>query len=393
MSGERSRIAISVTITVLAVLLVAMLAYAATSRGLRHVAQTVASPSPIPGAAQKEPPPLFAPSPPGFHRLLALDLDLLDVATGWVLLTDCLNPAAVCNLSVSTTTDGGVSWTKPAPVSSFNGQNGNAPRTIRFVDDQNGFVYGGSAAYVTHDGGRTWRDAGIKATFFYGFVSGGGLAWAVTYPCSKGTVCPFEVRSSVDGGRTWSHAYQLPPNFDPLDIVGFRNGLVMSKLPPGALLMTTDGGQTWRSINGPCSATTFTTKLATVDGRELWYLCVAFPDTSGNAEKALFVSEDAGETWTRRATSVNGGTLPAFSYPTWFVTNQPGVAFMNPINLTLATRDGGVTWKPIPEAVGGFVVLHFAGRDTGWALDAASSLWETTDGGQTWGQAGPLPVG
>jgi photosystem II stability/assembly factor-like uncharacterized protein len=398
--GE-SGLGVNVAITVLATLAIGSIAYAGTVRALHPlaVALPAASPSPSNRAtltpAPDKQPPIPTPAPPPGTPLLALqDLDLTDFSSGWILLSNCaFITSGTCQYSVATTLDAGATWTKPAPVGpAFDRTDGGAPRTVRFLNHQDGFVYGYSGAYVTHDGGSTWAGTGLPAKFVYSMAVSGQTVWAVTSPCVKGVACQLEVRRSTDGGRSWLAPHALPLGFTPEDLVPFVSGVMMASVPLGDIQITTDGGVTWRPIKSQCAGNPFRGTVATSDGVELWQLCTGSPDTTTNtSDKTLFVSEDGGRSWKQRATSLNGGALQQSGYAPWFVSNRARVAFMSGAPTPLITHDAGSTWTPVGLDGTGLWLIRFVGSHDGWALEGTKNIWVTTDGGETWSQAGGLP--
>ena len=393
---------IDVAMTVLAALAIGSIAYAGTVRALHPLALALPAASPTssprtPAAPLPDKPPAgpIANPPAGTPLLALVDIDLTDFSTGWILLTNCASIASgACEYSVAGTLDAGVSWTKPIQVGPpFDRTDGDAPRTVRFLNHEDGFVYGHSSAYVTHDGGNTWAGAGLPATFIDTMAVGGQTAWVVSSPCGKGVTCQQEVRRSIDGGRSWLAAHALPVGFYPEELVPFASGVMMSSVPLGDIQLTTDGGATWRSIKSQCTANPFRGTVATSDGIELWQLCSGYPDTtSGTANKTLFVSEDGGVSWKQRASSLNGGVLQPSGYPIWFVSNRARVAFMSGAPTPLMTHDAGSTWAPVGLDGTGLWLIRFAGSYDGWALEGTRNIWVTADGGETWSMGGGLPT-
>ena len=396
-----SGFAAHVAITVLATLAIGSVAYARMVRALHPlaVALPAASPSPShrasvpPSPGQQAPSPI--PAPPPSTPLLALhDLDLIDYSTGWILLSNC---AAItsgnCQYSVAGTLDAGATWTKPIPVGPlFDRTDGGGPRTVRFLSHQDGFVYGSSGAYVTHDGGLTWAGAGLPAKLIEGIAVGGQTVWALTSPCGKGASCQLEIRRSTDGGRSWLAPHALPLGFYPEELVPYASGVMMSSVPLGDIQMTTDGGVTWRPIKSQCTGNPFRGTVATSDGIELWQLCNGYPDaSSSNSDKTLYVSEDGGTSWKQRATSVNGGALQQSGSVPWFVSNRSRVAFMSGAPTPLVTHDAGSTWTPVGLDGTGLWLIRLVGAHDGWALEGTRNIWVTNDGGETWSEGGSLP--
>lgn len=389
------RTGVNVAATVLLTLQVGMGSYSAARLDARPVASAAVTPSPTPSTPAKPasalPPPAPTPSPAA-PRLTPVAFSMIDASTGWTLLTNCSTPpGGPCSYSVAATLDGGTSWANPVPVGpTFDSTDGSALRHVRFANRLDGFVFGYSGAFVTHDGGKTWDTLGVPSAATYDIAIGGQMVWMVTSPCGKGVSCQLEVRASPDGGRTWRAPHALPAGFSPEALVAFESGVVMSSVPLGDIQITSDGGGSWRAIKTQCGGNPFRGDVATFDGNELWELCIGYPDTSSNsADKALYVSEDGGKTWAARATSQAGGALQQAGWPVWLVSNRAASVFMSGVPAALRTRDAGATWTPVTVQLS---EMHFAGRSTGWGLDGAGNIWVTTDGGDNWARAGALPV-
>jgi photosystem II stability/assembly factor-like uncharacterized protein len=228
---------------------------------------------------------------------------------------------------------------------------------------------------------------------FVNFITGrGSLAWAATYPCAKGQSCPYEIRSSNDGGRTWSAPYKLPLGYSPAEGVPFAtSGLLVATY--GDLLITFDAGASWQPIKSPCAPDNLMQRdIATSDGRELWELCSYFPAAQGIAARILYVSQDAGGSWSPRALPQMGGS-PATNRIGDMVSLAPGTALFNPGNAgVMVSHDGGAKWIAAGPADVYFVAVRFCSASDGWALDAQGYIWATSDGGDHWTRSAGLEI-
>lgn len=374
-------------INVLATLVIAALAYAgANGIPLNRIA---AEPHPLPSEASPSPAQVPLPSPtPVAAGPFVIDQFMLDGTTGWLLVSDCPARAGEqCTYATTRTDDGGAGWAKPVPLGgSFSPSDGGAPRVISFLNGQDGFVYGAGGAYITHDGGDTWRRAGFPAVFIGSIAIDAATVWATTYPCQKGTLCAYEVRSSLDGGRTWSAPHQLPLNFSPEFAVAFPSGLIISSVPNGEIQVTTDRGRSWRAVKSACTGNPFRGYASTAAGNELWELCLGTPGASGEvANASLLVSEDGGKSWSPR-----GNAMVARRLNAWLVASGPHVALLSGQQGTLVTRDSGKTWTAISPPLD-LVKVFTLTASSGWAMDGDRNVWETTDGGDHWNELGTLP--
>jgi len=316
---------------------------------------------------------------PGQHGLV-LAADSSGGSTGWALLGDCPgnDPTSQCAYWVETTQDGGRSWTQAVKVVTAPFMNGDTPRHIHFSDSRKGFVYGNGMAFATHDGGAHWSRIFASASGIVD-IEGRGVAWAVIYPCGKGTQCAYQVERSTDGGRSWSPASALPAAFSARAAVAFgATGLIVSSFGAGDLAVTSDAGSSWRSVTGRCSPGALANAVASANGAEIWQYCA---EPTGIAD-TLWVSEDGGSSWTRRTSLGVITTAPVLISPV------PGTAFLltstaSNVTAQLAlSTDAGRSWHTLPGA-SAFTAIDFA-QGAAWAVDDQFFVWSSNDGGMTW---------
>src|SRR5260370_13521662 len=153
----RLQFAAGIAAVLIAVLVIATFTFV-RGRGIFHE-------GPVPGTASPSrlETPVTSASPVSESPRLAangwvVDADLVGGLTGWVLLSNCIQPmTGQCHYSVARTADGGATWSKPVQVGpGFDPADGDAPRHVQFINPQDGFVYGRLVAYVTHDARQTW---------------------------------------------------------------------------------------------------------------------------------------------------------------------------------------------------------------------------------------------
>jgi hypothetical protein len=402
--GRRTQLVAGIVAAVIAILAVGTFALVRNANWRQTLDHPVPAQSPAPTARQG--PPLVGSTGPTFPGLHRWDVDLVDSQTAWTLLTNCNGGSTdPCNYFVAATIDGGKTWSKPVPLApSFDPRQGDAPRTIRFINSSDGFVYGGTGAFVTHDGGKTWAVLDLHAVFFNAIEGRGKTVWAFTYPCPKGTSCPYDARLSTDGGRTWSAPRAFPVGFSPFSVSLFgTSGLFVSDIP-GQMVVISDGGKIGKSINSQCRNNPFRTWVATSDGDELWELCVgdakvapvvessppskptSMPVSQATADKELFVSQDGGVTWVRKGTSQAGGKLPVLGTWASLVSTQARELLLG-TNATPIFRstDAASSWTPVQTSPpGGVQWIRFINPQSGWAMDSQGAIWSTTEGGASW---------
>lgn len=380
---------VNVATTVLATLVIAIIGYGAMAHAVPHpIAVALPDASPTPPTPTSSPP--VEPSPtPAISPPRIVGFDLVNARAGWILLSNCAQPrTAPCQYMVAATADGGQTWSEPVQVGqSYDPADGSAPRTIRFINAIDGFVYGAGGAFATHDGGKTWATLDLHATFFNAISGRGQTVWAATYPCAKGTLCSYEVRSSHDAGRSWSVPRPLPIGFSPSDVIPFgTSGAIISGPSSGDLEVSSDGGNLWRPIKGQCSVNTFRAFVASPDGKEIWELCMAYP-AGASADKVLFVSEDGGKSWSQKASSQPSGQLSALGTQVSLISTRPGMLLVGTEQTPLLlTRDAAASWTEVKVSpTGGTLWPRFANANDGWATDGAqAAIFSTNDGGASW---------
>lgn len=273
--------------------------------------------------------------------------------------------------------DGGRHWNELL-------HDGRGPFTqVQFQDAQHGFVKGwvhsgpemAPALYVTRDGGQQWTDMnptlppgiwGIwnGATTFptpaVGYsVDRFGIEGGVGDPAQR--LLQVVILATADGGHTWED-HPLPDGYRATGGISFvdaQHGLITALGPTGySILRTADGGVHWQVA--------YTTEGKPV-GAPLYDIQM-ISATDGVAA---------------------GG---------WWIKSG-----LSPLQLVLATHDGGATWSPIyrgdDREAAAIVRIQFADGKTGWAETGIATLGAngtmhgkllmTQDGGHTWQK---LPV-
>lgn len=155
----------------------------------------------------------------------------------------------------------------------------------------------------------------------------------------------------------------------------------------GAVLRSTDGGQTWSYARTPTQATLY--DVAFADDRHGWAV---------GAAGTLLRSTDGGRSWSQSRASVidpfDGSERPLESSLLGVSAVSATEAWVvGDFGVVLHTRDG-TTWSSlrIPEETFGddeipdriFNAVDFSDRDTGWITGEFGTTLRTSDGGETW---------
>src|SRR5215213_455407 len=327
-----------------------------------------------------------------------LDIQFFNELDGWGLT----------ETQIVRTNDGGITWYNVTPADLV--EVGSTVATFILDQDHawvqkpdfNNFPNNG-LLYHTSDGGLTWI---ISSTPF----SGGDLSfldanngWMLAdlgVGAGSNAVAVFQTR---DGGATWTQTYTNDPNLpdagDSLPLSGLKSDLVPLDIQtawvagviysPGTIYLfrTDDRGRSWSPVNLELPAGAENFELG-IDPDQIQFVSATrgfliVRIAGDSTQTAVYVTDDAGETWTLTPTLIpNAGASDFLSAEEAIIYN--GEQFY-------VTRDAARTWITVtPDIVFGdsFAALEFVNPNTGWIiiLDPKNhrSLYRTNDGGVTW---------
>lgn len=223
------------------------------------------------------------------------------------------------------------------------------------------------------------------------------LGWAVN---SAG-----QILKTTDGGGTWGLKFQTPllPGGRPIYLrcITFANALSgwAGTLTLGQrLYRTSDGGESWRAVNGlPAAAPVKVCGLFAVNEDVVYGSGTNDPSDGA----AMIKSVDGGESWTAWDMSPHASSLIDVYFLTpdrgWVVggfSDNPRPTYDNVRPVILATEDGGKTWedrlKPLradfPEGTWGWKIQFLDDRLGFVSLENMTRAFivKTADGGRTW---------
>jgi photosystem II stability/assembly factor-like uncharacterized protein len=270
------------------------------------------------------------------------------------------------------------------------------------VPDPNNYPHGGTL-YRTADGGLSWTSANIP--FSSGDIrfldANGGWALAgLGVGAGSNAVAVFQ---TTDGGGTWMQKYTNDPNLadsgDSLPLGGLKAGIAPVNMQTAYvygvtyssgmpyLFRTDDGGTDWSQVSLPLPPGAENFELG-IDQGQMKFVSptdgfIAMRLTGSTYQLAVYITRDAGKTWTLTPTLLpEGGSAD-------FLSAEEAVIYNG--NQFYVTRDAARTWNIIPPDVKFgevFAGMDFVDPMTGWVVTfdptGSRSLYRTGDGGSTW---------
>jgi len=315
------------------------------------------------------------------------------------------------------TTDGGISWTPlfdQQPVSSIGSiaVADSDPRII-YVGTGEACIRGnisyGDGVYRSTDGGKTWRNVGLRDSRHIGRViihpRNPDIVFVAALGHAYGPNTERGVFRSKDGGTTWEKVLYKDEKTGAIDVtfdpnnpnVGFAALWEASRTPwsltsggPGSgLYRSTDGGTTWKRLEGnglPKGALgRIGVSISGADSNRVYALIEA-------EEGGLYRSDDGGEKWTR----VNEDHR--FRQRAWYFTH----VFADPKNVDTVyilntgffrSTDGGQKFSLLPAPHGDHHGLWIDPNNPQRIIngnDGGANI--STDGGKTWSSQDNQPT-
>ncbi len=256
----------------------------------------------------------------------------------------------------------------------------------------------GDGVWVTRDGGRSWRNAGLRDTW--------AIAQIVVDPRDSRRVWvaavgnPYRdsgargIYRTIDGGRSWHRTLYLGPSsgasdvaIDPRDSNVVFAGIWQFRRVPwtftsggelDGLFKSTNGGATWRRLRGNGLPRGDMGRIGVAVAGQHVYAVIQ------SKQGVLWRSDDAGVHWRRMTRDTLVNQRPFYMSRLAVDPSNPNRVFFASEDL-IETRDGGKTYADVETAVHqdhhGLWISR-DGRRIIEADDGGAPI--STDGGKTW---------
>ena len=270
----------------------------------------------------------------------------------------------------------------------------------------------GDGVYKSEDGGKSWKNVGLKASEHIGKILVHPKDSNVVYVAAQGPLwAPGGDRGlykTTDGGKTWNAVLTIDENTGVTDVVmdprdpdtlvaasyqRRRHVFTLIDGGPGSgVHKTTDGGKTWKKMTSGLPKEEM--------GRIGLAIAPTEPDTvyalvetaAANKAGGTFRSTNRGESWEKRGDYVPGG--PMYYQEIFVDPKDPERLYSMDVFLKVSD-DAGKTWTNLGERykhVDNHAIWIDPDDTDHYLVGGDGGLYQSFDRGATWQWTSNLPV-
>lgn len=267
----------------------------------------------------------------------------------------------------------------------------------------------GDGVYRSDDGGKTWKNVGLKTSEHIGQIALDPRNSDHVYVAAQGPLWgPGGDRGlfkTTDGGKTWKNILNISENTGATDIVidpanpdtlytatWQRRRHVYTLInggPESAIYKSTDAGATWNKLRGGLPNVDMGRiglAVSSLDANLVYATVEAADNRSG-----IYRSTDKGGTWERR----NPNIAQAMYYGQISVDPKDSDRVYLPNVVFQVSDDGGRTFRPLGEKskhVDNHVIWVNPANTNHYLVGCDGGLYESFDRGENWNFKANLPI-
>ncbi len=250
--------------------------------------------------------------------------------------------------------------------------------SINFISLSNVRIFGGDISYKSSDGGNSWsyplsQNPPIGTIPVYGWRTPSVIYFLDSL---RGWACQYDnkILKTTNGGNTWTtiNTGISSVTFQTIFFVNNNTGWVggYSYYPQTNIFKTTNGGLNWTSQNS--NSYREITSIFMINDLKGFY-CASWNDSIG-------YTNDGGLNWLRKKVGNGQGTREI----TFFDPMHGWVLGYGYPNYVSRTTDGGTNWLVHIFSSGDVQNLYFLNNLTGWIVGSGGQIWKTANGGVNW---------
>ncbi|GMU63910.1 MAG: hypothetical protein AMXMBFR36_01840 [Acidobacteriota bacterium] len=338
------------------------------------------------------------------------------------IAVDPTNPwrwvVAVSSGGVWTTDNAGTTWT---PV--FDGEGSfsigtvtidpNDPLTVWVGSGENNSqrsVAYGDGVYKSIDGGKSWKNVGLKSSEHIGRILVDPRDSDVVWVAAQGPLWSAGgdrgLYKTTDGGASWTKVLAISDDTGVSDIAFHPNDpdtvyatsyqrrrhvwTLVNGGPESSIHKTTDGGKSWRKIaNGLPKVELGRIGLAVTPAAPDWVYAVV---EAAEGEGGFYRSTDRGESWAKQSSYVPGG--PQYYNEIVADPKEPRRVYSMDVFL-MVTEDAGASFQEVGEwnkHVDNHSLWIDPERTNHLVVGCDGGVYESFDRGKSWSWKANLPT-